>query len=946
MARLLGPPTNYRANGINRTVSVVTACAPDAFKINLGTWSTEPSDWAVAEIIVYNSTLSDADVITVENYLMAKYLTAVPSNAAFGMVGSVFQKLYGRTSTPLTRLSALYRDNGAVTTNATSVPAYGSGTPIGLSHAKNLYRNPLLFRLTADSAKGYLTGNATVGTWYDELGTYNATSSGAPTYRYSYINFSGVSDYMTLPTLTLKYQNHLSEGINGFTVVVVAQFNGNNYYERLFDFGVGANNDNILMCRAANSNSMLLQIRNGGTVVATVSCDNVIDNRTHVWTGVVDNVALTMKLYMDGFLMASSTYTTVITNKTLTTNYIGTSNWSNDGLFNGYIYSLDWYTQPLNDAELLAMHTRYLSKTFTNSSDNVLLNPGLMVRTLGTYFSDNPQYFWTNAGNTREALTNDITNLFYGTLGIRAVNDPSAFSVEWVGYFLPTTTGTWTFYLASDDAGYLWLGNNAYQGWNFNALTTSTALINNGGGHGVVEQSGTAYLTKGVAYMLRIQYGNGGGACDCQFSFAPPGGSRTYDGTGLFFNNYAFYDMNCVLPRVFAGLVYRRFNAYANDDVNYYGANACASTGGASRPAIDFTSIATATGGTVAAGATNTSIEWLGWFNAPWAGTWTFSLGSVDGSFLWLGNTAIGGYTAANANINNGGAHAFTTKTCTVTLDSQYNTGYQTCIRVQWCRAAASASSGGDFVLSVTPPNGTATTDLSRFVSIPHGRDQFNPAISARVLRALGSPPDGDYYFVSNNATSYAMSANQMYVNFSNSARNTGDNAWVLVQRGRESTTFWAEAGQNSGNLVSGNLATNTPVASMPAAWIDRMVNGWQRTRLMVNRTLAADSYVFAGTQTASFAWANFNATPSPVTATATYYPSVWGAGTGTVACTSATSWTDTSTTGNDVTRTFTWTWASHGGYQGWSHGLSWTAGYQYTTEQHGIDRVNVYLEL
>lgn len=53
----------------------------------------------------------------------------------------------------------------------------------------------------------------------------------------------------------------------------------------------------------------------------------------------------------------------------------------------------------------------------------------------------------------------------------------------------------------------------------------------------------------------------------------------------------------------------------------------------------------------------NTSIEYKGYFLATYTGSHTFYLNSDDGSYLWLGLTALSGYTTANALINNGGLH-------------------------------------------------------------------------------------------------------------------------------------------------------------------------------------------------------------------------------------------------------------------------------------------------
>ena len=64
----------------------------------------------------------------------------------------------------------------------------------------------------------------------------------------------------------------------------------------------------------------------------------------------------------------------------------------------------------------------------------------------------------------------------------------------------------------------------------------------------------------------------------------------------------------------------------------------------------------------------NTSIEYKGYFLASYTGTHTFYLNSDDGSYLWVGLTALSGYTTANALINNGGLHALSEVSATVDL--------------------------------------------------------------------------------------------------------------------------------------------------------------------------------------------------------------------------------------------------------------------------------------
>jgi len=53
----------------------------------------------------------------------------------------------------------------------------------------------------------------------------------------------------------------------------------------------------------------------------------------------------------------------------------------------------------------------------------------------------------------------------------------------------------------------------------------------------------------------------------------------------------------------------------------------------------------------------NTSIEYKGYFLATYTGSHTFYLNSDDGSWLWIGPTALSGFTTTNALVQNVGLH-------------------------------------------------------------------------------------------------------------------------------------------------------------------------------------------------------------------------------------------------------------------------------------------------
>ena len=145
------------------------------------------------------------------------------------------------------------------------------------------------------------------------------------------------------------------------------------------------------------------------------------------------------------------------------------------------------------------------------------------------YFYDAPSFFAT-ATILKSGLTTD-----FGAVNTATGNNymPDLFnsiSIQWLGYFRATETGTWTFFTESDDASYVWLGTRAVSGF-----AASNAVVNNGGGHGMIIKSGQIDLLAGEVYYLRIQYGQGGGGANMRLSFAPPSGGQYFDMRGYCF---------------------------------------------------------------------------------------------------------------------------------------------------------------------------------------------------------------------------------------------------------------------------------------------------------------------------------------------------------------------------------------------------------------------------
>jgi hypothetical protein len=149
---------------------------------------------------------------------------------------------------------------------------------------------------------------------------------------------------------------------------------------------------------------------------------------------------------------------------------------------------------------------------------------GLYRTTYSGYFADVPSWF--------DTATSTATTIQTTIIEEPITEDGNSFSMQWLGYFVPTTTETYTFYLNSDDASYMWLGSNAVSGF-----TTANATVNNGGLHGLVETSGTAALTAGVYYPVRFQYGENGGGDAMFFNYSTATIAKTTNVTGKVFYN-------------------------------------------------------------------------------------------------------------------------------------------------------------------------------------------------------------------------------------------------------------------------------------------------------------------------------------------------------------------------------------------------------------------------
>ena len=155
---------------------------------------------------------------------------------------------------------------------------------------------------------------------------------------------------------------------------------------------------------------------------------------------------------------------------------------------------------------------------------------GVFKTTYSGYFNDNVNFFAT--ATPASVGGNPATSVQTTEITEPATDDGSNFSCQWLGYFKPTTTETYTFFTSSDDASYVWVGSNSITGF-----TTTNSTVNNGGLHGTQERSGSIALTAGTYYPLRVQFGELNGGDIMTFSYSTPTITKTTNVTGLIFYN-------------------------------------------------------------------------------------------------------------------------------------------------------------------------------------------------------------------------------------------------------------------------------------------------------------------------------------------------------------------------------------------------------------------------
>jgi len=193
---------------------------------------------------------------------------------------------------------------------------------------------------------------------------------------------------------------------------------------------------------------------------------------------------------------------------------------------------------------------------------------------------------------------------------------------------------------------------------------------------------------------------------DASFSY------QVFNDTILPIGNYTIYAVASDSPysQLLSGLTYSVYSSYSSSSVNFFdGNNSYRSGTGFTGLTTSISSIESGTNNFAGSyDANGWSIQWIGLFKPNQTGVWTFYTNSDDGSLLWIGSSAVSGYTSTNALVQNGGAHNLAEKSGSITLTA----GVYYDIRIQYFDVTGTKDT---MIVSFQDPDGVKTTDGNGF---------------------------------------------------------------------------------------------------------------------------------------------------------------------------------------------------------------------------------------
>lgn len=235
--------------------------------------------------------------------------------------------------------------------------------------------------------------------------------------------------------------------IKGITIFAVASLPttapAGIWWERIFDFGNGAGDNNIMLSRFDVTSSINVDIYRTTATGISRYYPNAFDGNFHLYTVVsVNGNPPTCDLYMDGVLKTDFTNRQTpagpYANRTLTLNYIGKSNWA-DAYLNGSIREILIFREAMDKSIVNRMNAYLMYKWgITNNSTQL---PPVTIGLVGYYTGES----WTGTQwSDRSGSANHVTTVS-GTVttstlnGYTTLTGTAATALTWPTAILPSS---------------------------------------------------------------------------------------------------------------------------------------------------------------------------------------------------------------------------------------------------------------------------------------------------------------------------------------------------------------------------------------------------------------------------------------------------------------------------------------------------------------------------
>jgi hypothetical protein len=228
------------------------------------------------------------------------------------------------------------------------------------------------------------SGNNHNGTVYGATLTDDRNGSANSAYY-----FDGVNNYIDLGDW---------ENGGAMTFAFWARWDAFNNYSRIVDLGNGSSSNNIIVANYQTNNGLFFSAYNGASEtrmwISTISL-----NQWDFYTATVDESGI-MTIYKNGQQIAQKTDGFKPNYILRTAQFIGKSNFSADGYFNGAMDDIRIYNTALSATEILNL---YDTQTLAVETENLNTN-------LGFYINNNTLYF-KNTQNLNEIKNIEVYNL-------------------------------------------------------------------------------------------------------------------------------------------------------------------------------------------------------------------------------------------------------------------------------------------------------------------------------------------------------------------------------------------------------------------------------------------------------------------------------------------------------------------------------------------------------